>query len=597
MTERLLSIPEVLRRNAERQPDDLAYTYIDYDLEPAGIEESLTWSEVYRKAQAVAGRLTTVCSPGDRVAVLAPNDLDYIIGFLGAVQAGLIAVPLPLPLGGGLDERAVGALRDSSPAAIVTSSAVTDHVLPYTRAQTRTTVPTVIEVDAIDVTHPGNVGPFPVSATAYLQYTSGSTRQPAGVVLSHSNVVSNLHHIVADYTEHLPGGPPEDMTMVSWLPFYHDLGLGMGVLLPLVMGRPAVVMSPMAFLQRPFRWIQQLAAHNNAVSGAPNFAFDVAVRRTSDADMEGVDLSRVMAIVTGGERVNPGTVRRFNDRFGSFGLPRSALRSSYGLAEATVYVVATSGGAPATEVHFDVEKLSAGRAERCAEGGSALVGCGPPRSCDVRIVDPETMREKSAGEVGEIWVHGDQVSSGYWRNPDATARTFRGQLIQPTEATPRGPWLRTGDLGVMFDGELFVVGRIKDMVIVDGRNHYPDDIEATIQPITAGRAAAVAVTDQDGERLVVIAELRAGSDSPAELFDRCRSVKRQIASAVKNTHGLRVSDVVLVAPGSVPVTTSGKVRRSECVQRYLRGELSALLGAAESGRAGLSRSKAGPRFR
>lgn len=593
MAEPLMSIPELLRRNAEQQPDNVAYTYLNYDVDPAGVEETLTWSEVHRKANAVAARLSTVCSPGDRVAVLAPQDLDYIVGFFGAVQAGLIAVPLPLPQGGVLDERAVGAMRDCSPAAIVTTSAVAAHVMPYALAQTGT-VPAVIEVDAIDVMAPGDFGQFPVTATAFLQYTSGSTRHPAGVVLSHRNVVSNFRHIIADNTEHLPGGPPGDTTMVTWLPFYHDLGLGMGVLLPLVMGRPAVVMSPWAFLQRPFRWVEHLAMNANSVSGAPNFAFELVVRRTSDADLEGLDLSNVLAIVTGGERVNSDTVRRFNDRFGPSGLPRSALRSSYGLAEATVYVVATSGGAPATEVRFDVEKLSAGHAERCVEGGSTLVGCGPPRSCDVRIVDPETMREKSAGEVGEVWVHGDQVSSGYWRNPDATARTFNGQLIQPSDGTPRGPWLRTGDLGMMFDGELFIVGRIKDMVIIDGRNHYPDDIEATVQEITAGRAAAVAVTDESGERLLVIAELRAGSDSPAELFDRCQTVKRQIASAVKNAHGLRVSDVVLVAPGSVPVTTSGKVRRSACVQLYQSGELSALVGAAGPV---VSQSTAGPRSR
>jgi long chain fatty acid CoA FadD26 len=442
-------------------------------------------------------------------------------------------------------------------------------VVPYAGAQSGGSPAEVLEVDAIEP-HFGPLAPATVSdsTTAYLQYTSGSTRQPAGVALTHKNVISNLRQIIGDYAEHLGGDAPEGATMVSWLPFYHDMGLIMGVLGPLVVDRPGVLMSPMAFLAKPARWIQQLATNPSAFSAAPNFGFELAVRRTSDADMAGLDLSGLLGVISGAERVHPSTLHRFNERFAKFGLPVSTVRSSYGLAEATVYVVASPGGQAPTEVRFDSEKLAAGHAALCADGGSELVGCGAPRSSDVRIVDAETRLERPAGEVGEIWVRGDQVAAGYWRNPELTARTFGGQLAAPSEGTPKGPWLTTGDLGVIFDGELFIIGRIKDLLIVDGRNHYPDDIEFTIGEITAGRVAAVSVPDETTEKLVAIAEVKPPAGTPEESAEKLRDIKRRVAAAVRNIHGVRVGDLVLVGQGSLPITTSGKVRRSACAEQY-----------------------------
>ena len=569
MPEIQLSIPELLKNRAEQQANDRAYTFLDYDVDPGGFAETVTWSELHERVQGVAARLLDCGSPGDRAAILAPQGMDYIAAFFGAMYAGFIAVPLPVPAPGGLDERVVGALRDSAPTVLLTTSAVAAAVVPYARAQSGGSTAEVIEVDAIEP----HFGPLPLptvsdSTTAYLQYTSGSTRQPAGVALTHKNVISNLRQIIGDYAEHLGGEAPEGATMVSWLPFYHDMGLIMGVLGPLVVDRPGVLMSPMAFLAKPARWIQQLATNPSAFSAAPNFGFELAVRRTSDADIAGLDLSGLLGVISGAERVHPGTLHRFNERFAKFGLPVSTVRSSYGLAEATVYVVASPGGQAPTEVRFDSEKLAAGHAALCADGGSELVGCGAPRSSDVRIVDPETRLERPAGEVGEIWVRGDQVAAGYWRNPELTARTFGGQLAAPSEGTPKGPWLTTGDLGVIFDGELFIIGRIKDLLIVDGRNHYPDDIEFTIGEITAGRVAAVSVPDETTEKLVAIAEVKPPAGTPEESAEKLRDIKRRVAAAVKNVHGVRVGDLVLVGQGSLPITTSGKVRRSACVEQY-----------------------------
>jgi long chain fatty acid CoA FadD26 len=577
MPEIQLSIPELLKNRAEQQPNDLAYTFLDYDVDPAGFADTVTWSELYDRVQAVAARLREYGSPGDRAAILAPQCLDYVVAFFGALHAGFIAVPLPVPAPGGLDERVVGALKDCAPTVILTTSAVVAAVVPYASAQPGGAAPEIVEVDAIDP----SAGPVPVAAvtestTAYLQYTSGSTRQPAGVALTHKNVVRNLEQIIGDYAEHVGGVAPADSTMVSWLPFYHDMGLVMGVVAPLVVDRPGVLMSPMAFLAKPSRWIRQLALNKGAFSAAPNFGFELSVRRTSDADMAGLDLSGLLGVISGAERVHPGTLHRFTERFAKFGLPGSAVRSSYGLAEATVYVVSSPGGQPPTEVRFDSEKLAAGHATLCAAGGSELVGCGTPRSCDVRIIDPETVRELPAGEVGEVWVHGDQVASGYWRNPELTARTFGGRLPNPTEGTPQGPWLKTGDLGVIFDGELYIIGRIKDLLIVDGRNHYPDDIEFTIGEITKGRVAALSVPDDATEKLVAIAEIKSPDGTPEEAAETVRDLKRRVAAAVNHVHGVRVGDLVLVGQGSLPITTSGKVRRSSCGEQYRLNQFSRL---------------------
>jgi long chain fatty acid CoA FadD26 len=582
MPEILLPISELLKNRAEQRGDETAYTFLDFDVDPAGFAETVTWSELYDRIQAVAARLLECGVPGDRAAILAPQSMDYIVAFYGAIHAGFIAVPLPVPFPGGLDERVVGALRDSAPTALLTTSAAAADVARYAGGQGGGPAPEVIEIDALDpVSAPVPIGGTPDSsvsdsATAYLQYTSGSTRAPAGVVLTHKNVIRNLEQIVSDYTEHIGGVAPDAATVVSWLPFYHDMGLVKGVLIPLIASRPAVLMSPMAFLQKPARWMQQLAMNPGAFTASPNFGFDLAVRRTSDADMDGLDLSSVIGIISGAERVHPTTLHRFSERFASFGLDASTVRSSYGLAEATVYVVASLGGKVSTEARFDSAKLAAGQVEVCSTGGSELVGCGVPRSSDVRIVDPETSTELPAGQVGEIWVHGDQVSPGYWRNPELTARTFGGQLASPSEGTPAGPWLRTGDLGAIFDDELYIIGRIKDLLIVDGRNHYPEDIELTVSEITIGRVAAVSVPDDTTEKLVVVAEVKPPAGSPEEAAEKLRDIKRRVVTAVKNTHGVRVGDLVLVAAGSLPITTSGKVRRSSCGQMYSAGEFSRL---------------------
>lgn len=580
------SLPALLQERADQQPDATAYTFIDYEADSAGFAESVTWSQVHRRACNVAAELTLCGSVGDRVAILIPEGLDYIAALLGALQAGFIAVPLPAPQFRTQDERVSSALRDCTPSAILTTSSVVDQVAKYAHTENRLSETSIIEVDSLDLDSPCKLDPMVDSqrAAAYLQYTSGSTREPTGVMVSHHNVIANLRQAASVYFEEYGNIPPPELRLVSWLPFHHDMGLFFTIFTPMFAGTPITFMSPLSFLQRPPRWMQLLGQSGFCYSCAPNFAFDLAARRTSDDDMLGLDLAGVMAITSGSERVHPATIRRFNERFARFNLKDTAIRPSYGLAEATLWVASPRMGRPAETVRFDHEQLSSGQAKPCSDGvdgGNELVSYGSPRICTVRIVNPETNTENPPGAIGEIWVHGDNVGMGYWQKPLETGRTFRASIVGPSPGTPEGPWLRTGDLGAMVDGELFIMGRIKDVLIVDGRNHYPDDIEATIREITGGRVAAISVSNERAEQLVAVVELDVRNGSDEDRTQKYRSIKREIISAISNSHGLRISDLVLVSPGSIPITTSGKVRRSACVERYRNDEFKRLDVSAE----------------
>jgi long-chain fatty acid adenylase/transferase FadD26 len=571
------SIAAVLREWARQQPDAPAYTYIDYDVDPAGYRQSLTWSELYGRVQTLAAEVSTVGAPGDRAAILAHQGLDYVVAFYAALEAGLVAVPLPVPQFGAHDERASAALQDCAPTVLLTTSAVVDDVVGCARSLPGK-APALIEVDSLDLdaTPDFNTPPAPRTKNAVLQYTSGSTRTPKGVVVTHKNILANIEQVKEDYFEADGAIPPPDTTLVSWLPVYHDMGLLLGITGALTLGLHSVLMSPMAFLQRPARWIHEMAVNTRTFSAVPNFAFELAARRTTDEDMAGLDLSGVHTILSGSERVHAATIRRFIDRFSQFGFPASSLKPSYGLAEAMVYVNSSGPGRPPTVATFDYEKLSAGHAEACDnETGVELVSVGIPRASMIRIVDPETRTENPAGMVGEIWLHGENIAAGYWRKPQQTQKAFGGQLVDPSSGTPLGPWLRTGDLGTIHDGELYIIGRIKDLLIVDGRNHYPDDIEATTQEISGGRVAAISIEDGRTERLIVIAEMK-DKGNTQEMQERLRDVRAQVTSAISKSHGLRVADLVLVPPGSIPITTSGKIRRSSCVEVYQQDDFSRL---------------------
>jgi fatty acid CoA ligase FadD21 len=572
----------MLHGRASLRPHDVAFTFTDYVDDPAGVPESLTWSQLSCRTLNVARELSVHGSVGDRAVILAPQSLDYIAAFLGSMQAGLIAVPLPLPHRGSSHERVSAILADTSPSTVLTTSAVAEDIIEYVDQARLDTVPKILEIDAIDsmnldIDGGTSVRTADLPRTAYLQYSSGSTRLPTGVMISHRNLQVNFEQLMRSFFADNGIKAPSDMTIVSWLPFYHDMGLVLGVCAPILGGYRGDLTSPISFLERPARWVRSLAGSPHTWSAAPNFAFDLAARKTTDSDLAGLDLGGVLGIISGAERVEPATLHRFVDRFAHFNFRDHMMRPSYGLAEATVFVASGTWSESSAAVHFDLGELSAGRAQRCsAATGTELVKYKVPQSPTLRIVDSDTNRECAAGLVGEIWVHGVNVADGYWRKPPEEQRCFGTMLVDPSPGTPDGPWLRTGDLGFISEGELFIVGRIKDLLIIHGRNHCPEDIEATIQEITRGRVAAISVPLDSTEKLVTIIELKKRGDYNEEAMHWLTCIKSDVTSAISNAHGLNVGDLVLVSPGSIPTTTSGKIRRAACVEQYRRDQFTRL---------------------
>ncbi|MEI6251980.1 MAG: AMP-binding protein [Mycobacteriaceae bacterium] len=560
-----VSLLSVLRERADLTPNDLAFTFTDYDRDWDGVAESLTWSQLYRRTLNVAYEVSKHGSPGDRALIVAPQGLAFIVAFLGAMQAGFIAVPLAVPVPGSHDERLGAVVTDTSPTVVLTTSGVFDIAAQY--VDDGAAVIAVLAVDTLDLDIDQPVSPeIPEGPDiAYLQYTSGSTRLPAGVMISHRNLVANFEQLMPDYFVKNGGALPPEGKLVSWLPFYHDMGLMLGIAAPILDGCGADLLSPLGFLARPARWVQAMARHEKTFSAAPNFAFDLTARRTTDAEVADLDLSGVIGIINGAERIHPSTLVRFNERFSSNGFRPEMVLPSYGLAEATVFVASGSNGRAPAVVEFDVDQLTQGIAVR-TPGGAALLRYGLPTSPRVLIVDTDTCRPCADGAVGEIWTHGENVSAGYWRKPEQTGSAFGATLVDAPVGAPATNWLRTGDRGFISEGELFIVGRIKDMLIVRGRNHYSEDIEATVQKITRGRVAAIAVSDEQTEKLVTIVELKNGDD-----IDELTVVKNDVIAAISRAHGLQVADIVLVEPGSIPTTTSGKIRRSACVEQHRQG--------------------------
>ncbi|MEV7096702.1 fatty acyl-AMP ligase [Amycolatopsis sp. NPDC051045] len=560
------SFATLLGQWARRLGDRIAVTHLDHRDGADGSAVTLTWRELDERVEAVAARVSEVAGPGARAAVLAGQSADYVVAFLGALRAGLVAVPLFAPGLPGHEGRLAAALADCGPRVVLTTAGERDVV---TRFLAGTPVdPAVLAVDVVPRVAPGKHDwPKPApDAPAYLQYTSGSTRSPAGVVLTHRNVLANARQACAAY-----GAESGTTSAVSWLPLFHDMGLVLGIGAPMAGGLSSVLMDPLAFLERPARWLRALSASPGAISAAPNFAYAYCASRVSEADKIYLELSRVVALINGSEPVLPATIAKFQDAFAECGLRPEVHRSSYGLAEATVLVSVTDAGKPPRQVTFDRARLAAGYAvpATASTAATTLVSCGRPVGQRVRIADPVTGEPAEPGEVGEIRVSGPNVGRGYWGRAEASAATFG---LPPLDPDTGEGWLATGDLGVVFDGELFVTGRLKDLVVVDGRNHYPQDIEQTVEEHPAVRphsAAAFAIDGGDGEAAVVV--LERAKDTEADVAAAMTALR----AAVSAGHGLRLHDVVFLAPGEVPRTSSGKISRARCRKSYLDGALTA----------------------
>ncbi|WP_102145205.1 long-chain-fatty-acid--AMP ligase FadD32 [Mycobacterium hubeiense] len=592
-----------IERWAKVRGDKLAYRFLDFSTERDGVACDLNWADFGTRNRAVGARLQQVTEPGDRVAILCPQNLEYLVAFFGALYAGRIAVPLFDPSEPGHVGRLHAVLDDCQPSAILTTTESAEGVRKFFRNRPAKERPRVIAVDAV----PDEVGAtwIPYDAVdettiAYLQYTSGSTRVPTGVQITHLNLATNVVQVI----EALEG--EEGDRGVTWLPFFHDMGLITAMISPLI-GHYVTFMTPAAFVRRPGRWIRELARKEGDTGGtisvAPNFAFDHAAARGVPKEGEPpLDLSNVKAVLNGSEPISAATVRRFNEAFGPFGFNPKAIKPSYGLAEATLFVSTTPVGEPPKIVYVDRDELNNHRFVEVPEDSPKAVAQASAGKIGVAewatIVDTETASELPDGHIGEIWLHGQNMGTGYWNRERETSETFHNILKSRTNpshaegAPDDGMWVRTGDYGTYYEGDLYITGRVKDLVIIDGRNHYPQDLEYSAQEaskaLRTGYVAAFSVPanqlpdevfenahsglkrdpEDTSEQLVIVAERAPGTHKldPAPIAD-------DIRAAIAVRHGVTVRDVLLTAAGTIPRTSSGKIGRRACRAAYLDGSL------------------------
>jgi len=562
-----------LARLAGAVGDLPALTFVDYSTDRNGQRRALTYAELDRAATATAAQLQRIVAPGERVAILLPQSLEYIVGFFGALRAGVIAVPLFSPDLPGHGDRLTSVLIDCEPKAVFALSSTRQLVVDFLASQAAGDDIAIIEIDTIPLELAEQYQPYDsdLADTAYLQYTSGSTRAPAGVQITHGNLVANA----SQAREALQGNDFDSRCdLVSWLPLFHDMGL-VSVAGGILVGWNSILLDPIAFLMKPIRWIKELSSGNDSITSAPNFAFDFAASKITAEQKQGLRLDRVRSLGNGAEPVRPDTIARFNAAFAEQGLNPAAMRSIYGLAEATVYV--SGGKGPQAGIAtFDLGRFSEGVASAPTSEDVSVIripSSGTPIGQLVAIVDPATGEHLADGTIGEIWVNGPNVGNGYWNKPEASSQTFHRTLLYARDLPSEG-WMSTGDLGTIHEGELYVTGRMKDVIIIDGRNHYPQDLEASVetvhQAIGRHRTAAFSIDTADGEAVVVVAEISRHAIDGDWDYSAMRAEVRQ---ALTHRHNVAVADVVFTRPNEVPRTSSGKIARSATRDRYNAGEL------------------------
>jgi acyl-CoA synthetase (AMP-forming)/AMP-acid ligase II len=551
---------QAARENARTIGDQPAVVFVP-DGPDGDIHRELTYAGLDRGARRIGAWLQRHCSPGDRVILLYPPGTDFVEAFFGCLYAGMIPVPSPLPGNDGRAGRLRTILQAADASTILTDSANLDDLstaLDQGIVTTATDVPDLADEDAW--TEP-DLGP---DTLALLQFTSGSTSEPRGVMVSHASLWHNLGLIAKTFE--LGTG----LRTASWLPHYHDMGLIGGSLTSIRYGGTLWLMSPMSFLRDPFRWLALIDRYDIEISPAPNFAYDLCVRRIKPERAATLDLSRWRHALNGAEPVDPATLRRFVRHFAVAGLAPTAMRPCYGMAEVGLLVTGTEAGRLSEPVRVDAAALE--RRQFVLSDGDdshALVDSGPvPENFELLIVDPGTRTPLADGRIGEIWLRGPSVAKGYWGQPDVTAATFGAYTSEDD-----GPYLRTGDLGVCHKGNLFVTGRIKELIIVNGRNIYPQDLERRLpklHPLLAdGGSATFGVPGDGQERVVVVQELRAANLDAAAVQELSDLVKAQLSQYA----GTPVANVCFVKRGGVLRTTSGKVRRTEMREQFRTGTL------------------------
>ncbi|MEB3034097.1 fatty acyl-AMP ligase [[Mycobacterium] nativiensis] len=558
------TLVDLLRHQADRRGDKLAFTFtVDGQSE----QDRLTYRELDAKARAIAAGLQRAGATGRRVLVICRPGLDSVAAYFGCLYAGAVAVPVQDRLVRLMaivpDARAGHVLADAE-----TQTRVKAAVDGMVRRPLQWSLPEAPLEDAESWTAPD----IHAGTTAMMQYTSGSTRAPKGVVLTHANLLANLAAI------HEAWGGTENDVAVYWLPQHHDMGLIGGILETVYVGCSTVLLSPAGFITRPIRWLEVISRYRGTMTAAPNFAYNLCVERSTPDERAALDLSSLATAMNGAEPVHAETLRTFAEAFAPSGLRPQALMPVYGLAEASLLVSGGSEHDTPLIRWVDRGELGADRivdADPEAATTVSLVSCGRPRGGQrIVIVDPETRRQRGAEEVGEIWVAGPSVAAGYRGKPEDTEKTFGAYLADTRE----GPFLRTGDLGFLHDDELFITGRCKDLIILAGNHYYPNDIESTVQAchpvLLAGRGAAFSITSEAGtsEQLVVVQEVARQRIQESDLPHLVGAA----GAALGKHHGVVPHRFVLVDQMTIPTTSSGKIQRSRCREMFLDGELAAL---------------------
>jgi len=583
------SLVELGRARAAALGDQPLYTFLPD--RPGEDAVQLSYAGLDLRARAIAGALQRLGAGGQRALLLYPPGLEFVAAFFGCLYAGVVAVPAYPPRSARTLPRLLEIARDARPAVALTTTELAAMIggmaaqVPDLSALRLLATNSVPLDQAETWTDPGANG----STMAFLQYTSGSTAAPKGVMVTHGNLLHNEEMIRQAF------GQTAESVIVGWLPLYHDMGLIGNVMQPLYLGARCVLMSPIAFLQSPKRWLAAITRYRATTSGGPNFAYDLCVRKISPADRADLDLASWDTAFNGAEPVRAETMTRFAEAFGGRGFQARAFFPCYGLAEATLFVSGGTGpgevrGAPRVAA-FDRALLEAGEARPLPAADPAsrtLVSCGRAwLGQELAIVDPATLAPCAPGAVGEVWLRGSSVAQGYWQRPEETAETFDGRLATEPNAAP---FLRTGDLGFLDGGELFIAGRLKDLIIIRGRNLYPQDIELTVErshpALRPGCGAAFSIELGQEERLVVVHEHeRTPNDSPLEP-ESVEAIAEAVRRAVAEQHEAQVQQVVLLRAGTIPKTSSGKIQRRACRAALLGCRLTVLGTSVLGGPAG-----------
>ena len=568
------TLPEVLRLRGAQQPERTGYVFLRDGEVPA---ETLTYGQLDRAARSRAASLAALGLGGRTAVLLYPSGLEFVRSLLGCMSARVAGAPVQVP------RRRDGLVRlrrvadDAGTTTVLTTAAVRDDLLGRFGGGPELSGLTLVATDEPGPAGPADPAPeWPAGRPepddiALLQYTSGSTGDPKGVVVTHRNFAANAR----ETDELWPCAP--DATLVNWLPLFHDMGLLFGIVLPLWTGVPSYLMAPDSFVRRAARWLEAIARFGGTHSAAPSFAYELCVRAAAEGGAAGVgDLSRWRVAVNGAEPVRWDVVTAFQEAYARRGLSPHAMCPGYGLAENTLKVTGSSQHRQPGMLRVDAAAMREGTVRvlgypsagsvPAVSSGSAVPGT------DVRIVDPATRVECAADRIGEIWVSGPCVAAGYWRRPDLSEETFRARIV---DGPPAG-YLRTGDLGFLHGGELYVTGRLKDVIIRKGRNYYPQDIEHSAERAVAGLypncAAAFSVDDGTFERLVLLVEV----DGRVLRRPGPAAVRDLVSAAVREHHRLAVDDLLLLRRGALAKTSSGKIQRRACRRRYLDGTLAPL---------------------